>query len=147
MRCISIWSPWANLVIAGHKSIETRSWAAPKNLIGQTIGIASTKIITPGQRSAMSEPRFVKHYEKTGMPPIEELPLGFLIGTAFLHSCDFMTEDDIEDITDEELAFGWYEPGRYAWRFRYPRAFARPIAIRGAQGIWSYDGPRIYEVH
>ena len=31
MKAISLWQPWASLVAEGVKTIETRSWAPPKN--------------------------------------------------------------------------------------------------------------------
>lgn len=140
MKVISIWQPWASLIVHGFKSIETRSWAAPKSLLKETIGIAATKIIRPEQRIAAEDPEFVKFYEKTGLPPLDQLPHGAVLGTAVLNSCDVITEADMEDITDEELAFGWYSPGRYAWRLRYPKAFGVPYLARGAQGVWEWRG-------
>jgi len=140
MKVISIWQPWASLIVHGFKSIETRSWAAPKSLLKDTIGIAATKQIRPEQRIAAQDPEFVRFYQETGLPPLEELPHGAILGTAVLNSCDVITEDDMEDITEEEQAFGWYSPGRYAWRLRYPKAFAAPYVARGAQGVWEWRG-------
>jgi len=53
-----------------------------------------------------------------------------------LHSCEVITEEDMEDITEEEQSFGWFEPGRYAWRCRDPEPLLEPFPVRGAQGIW-----------
>jgi hypothetical protein len=139
MRIISIWQPWASLIIHGHKFIETRGWAAPKSVIKQTIGIAATKNILPDQRFAAEEPAFKRFYAETGLPPLDELPRGCVLGTAFLNSCDPIGEDFVEDITDEEQAFGWYQVGRFAWRLRYPKPFDEPAYARGAQGLWEAD--------
>ena len=54
-----------------------------------------------------------------------------------LHSCDPITEEDLEDVTEEEKAYGWWTEGRYAWRVRDPKAFEEPVPVRGAQGIWT----------
>jgi hypothetical protein len=40
---LSLWQPWATLIIVGVKTIETRSWRAPKSIIGQRIAIHATK--------------------------------------------------------------------------------------------------------
>jgi activating signal cointegrator 1 len=48
------------------------------------------------------------------MPPVEDLPFGSALGTVLLHSCDVITEEDLSEISDEELAFGFYDSGRYA---------------------------------
>lgn len=142
MKVISIWQPWASLIVHGFKSIETRSWMAPRSLLKETIGIAATKIIRPEQRIAAQDEQFAKFYALTGLPPLDELPQGAVLGTAVLNSCDLITEEDLEDITEEEQAFGWFTPGRYAWRLRYPRAFDYPRQAKGAQGVWEWTGEK-----
>lgn len=140
MKVISVWQPWATLQIAGFKIFETRTWPAPKSIIGQRIGIAATKNIIPDQRSACAEESFARFYEMTGLPPLEELPRGVLLGTAQLHSVEPVTSEFLEEITDEERAFGWYMPGGYAWRMRDPKPLAHPIPIQGKQGIFDWKG-------
>ena len=147
MKVISIWNPWATLVVKGFKIIETRSWQAPKSLIGQRIGIASTKQIRPDQRIEITNEEFTKHYAATELPimpsgyaDLARFSNGYILGTAELISSDVLTEEDIEDITDEEKAFGWYAPGRYAWRLRDAVEFINPVSARGSQGIWEWFG-------
>lgn len=43
MKAISLWQPWASLVAIEVKPYETRHWAPPKELIGQTIAIHAAK--------------------------------------------------------------------------------------------------------
>lgn len=43
MKAISLWQPWASLIACGAKPFETRSWAPPRELIGQTIAIHAAK--------------------------------------------------------------------------------------------------------
>jgi hypothetical protein len=45
MKAISLWQPWASLIACGAKPYETRSWAPPRKLIGQTIAIHAAKKI------------------------------------------------------------------------------------------------------
>jgi hypothetical protein len=45
MKAISLWQPWASLIACGAKPYETRSWAPPRGLIGQTIAIHAAKKI------------------------------------------------------------------------------------------------------
>lgn len=137
MKCVSIWNPYALLLAHGHKTIETRGWAAPKSLIGQRIGICSTKTVKPEQRVAFEEAAFQKYYGPLGLPEtLEAMPNGCLLATALLYSCDVITEEDLDDITEEEKSFGWFEPGRYAWRVRYIERLPAPLPVRGAQGVW-----------
>ena len=39
MKALTLWQPWASLVIAGAKPYEFRSWSPPRWLIGQRIVI------------------------------------------------------------------------------------------------------------
>lgn len=138
MKVISIWQPYASLIAHGMKFFETRTWHPPRNLLGERIGIASTKVIRPEQRAAYSEPEFQHFYSQTGLPPLEDLPHGYLVGTAVLDSVELINEDFRDDITSEELAFGWFEDGRYAWRMRYAMPLPFPVPIRGKQGIFEW---------
>jgi hypothetical protein len=45
MKAISLWQPWASLIACGAKRFETRSWAPPRDLIGQPIAIHAAKKI------------------------------------------------------------------------------------------------------
>jgi len=45
MKAISLWQPWASLIACGDKPYETRHWAPPRELIGQTIAIHAAKKI------------------------------------------------------------------------------------------------------
>ncbi|RWB95653.1 MAG: ASCH domain-containing protein [Mesorhizobium sp.] len=140
MKVISIWQPWASLIVHGMKFFETRTWPAPRSIIGQTIGIAATKNIIGPQRDAYADPEFQFFYEQSGLPELDELPRGMLLGTVTLDSVEQVTQDFVEDVTREELAFGWYELGGYAWRLRHAKTLVNPIPVSGKQGIWDYRG-------
>jgi hypothetical protein len=140
MKVISIWQPFATLTVKGFKFFETRTWPAPASLIGQTIGIASTKNIKPEQRAWVEEDNFQRFYQETGLPPLEELPCGYLLGTVKLDSCDLMTDELLDDVTDEEKAYGFWELGNYGWRQTHPVCFEHPIPIQGKQGIYDFYG-------
>jgi len=141
LKVISIWQPYATLAAYGFKTHETRSWAAPKSVIGQRIGIASTKVVKPEQRAAFADPEFQRFYSQTGLPSsFDDLPLGHLLGTAVLESVEPVTDELIEDISPEELAYGWHRPGYWVWRLQDHEPLTTPIAIRGAQGIYDWQG-------
>jgi hypothetical protein len=66
MKALSIKQPWANMIAAGEKTIETRTWATPYR--GQLLIVSSKK------------------------PDIE--PAGFALATAVLVDCRPMTKAD-----------------------------------------------------
>lgn len=140
MKVISIWQPFASLAVKGFKTFETRTWPAPASIIGQTIGIASTKGLKPVQRAYFDDERFRQFYASTGMPPLEELPCGYLLGTVTIDESILMTEEFMDEVSDEEKAYGHWELGNYAWRLEPRISLEHPIPIRGAQGLYDWNG-------
>lgn len=140
MKCISVWQPFASLLVKGVKVVETRSWPAPRSIIGQRIGIAATKVITSAQKAHWADPEFRAHYERLNMPDLVDLPRGHLLGTVQITASEVMTEELLADVTAEEQAYGHWALGNYAWFAADPVEFARPIAIRGKQGLYDWKG-------
>ena len=140
MKAISIWQPFATLVVKGYKVFETRTWAAPASVIGQRIGIASTKSIRPEQRAHFNDEDFQGFYGRLGLPEkLEDLDHGFMLGTVIIDSVELMTPEFMDEVTNEEMSYGWWQEGFFAWRLREPVMFPRPIPVRGAQGIYEWN--------
>lgn len=141
-KCVSIWNPFALLLVKGFKVFETRTWAAPKSLIGKRIGIASTRVLNPAQKAHFASPEFRRFYWKLGLPEaLIDLPNGYMLGTAVLDSCELMTPEFMEEVSEEEHAYGYWQEGNYAWRMTQPVEFEHPFPVRGAQGIWNWSIP------
>ncbi len=140
MKIISVWQPFASLIVTGCKIFETRSWPAPKSVIGTTIGIASTKSMNVDQQLHCADGFFQECFARTGLGDWMELPRGYLLGTALVDSIELMTEEFMEDVSEEEKAYGNWELGNYAWRLRQPKLLTRPIPIRGKQGLFDWHG-------
>lgn len=141
MKVISVWQPFATLLAKGFKVYETRSWMPPKSIIGQRIGIASTKVIRPDQRAFCEQEDFKFFYDRTGLPPLKEMPHGCLVGTAILERVELITEEFLEEISAAEMEYGWFQLGHYAWAMIDPVELAAPVPIRGQQGIYEWNGP------
>jgi hypothetical protein len=139
MHALSIWNPWATLIVYRHKAIETRGYPAPRFLVGQRIAIASTKSIRPPQRLALTEAVFAEHYQAIRFPALEALSNGFVLGTARLAAIEPITDELIAGLSTKERAFGWYELGRWAWHLDKVRRFKTPYPARGGQGFWIWD--------
>jgi hypothetical protein len=89
---------------------------------------------------------------------ISELPRGCVIATAELVGCHKMvlhggrglsstspgwleTDDSIYEPTEQELLFGDYTPGRYAWILADVKRLPEPIPARGMQRLWNWTPP------
>jgi hypothetical protein len=140
MKVISIWQPFASLVVHGCKVFETRGWPAPQSLIGRELGIAATKSINPAQRAHCAQESFQLSYAATALPEWETLPRGALLGHVTLCAVEEIDEELLENVSVHEQAFGWWEPGGYAWRLTNPVIYPEPVPIRGRQGIFDWNG-------
>lgn len=150
MKALSLTQPWATLVAAGHKRIETRSWAtsyrgplaihASKGLPGWVADVVRSE----PQFAAVLGNLFDPHGKVLG-----DLPRGFIIATAKLIAVKFIMADEegwdwigptgrrhSYQITDQERAFGDYTPGRYAWLLADVRPLDAPVPAKGALGLW-----------
>src|SRR4051812_45890081 len=108
MKALSLLQPWANLVVMGVKTIETRSWTTAYRgelLIHASLGKAG---------ALLSSGAPFKNY----IPSFDSLPFGAIIGQVSLvnvHRLDRlgMNETVINRLTMEERAFGDYSGNRY----------------------------------
>ena len=130
MKALTLWQPWASLIVMGHKRFETRSWKMA-SLIGERIAIHAAK------RSPQDLPReLVAELAKLGLDPLH-LPLGAILGTAVV-TAFHRTELIASNLTRCELAFGDYAFGRWAWRLDDVVMLSVSESVRGRQGIWSW---------
>lgn len=138
MKAITIWQPWADLIITGSKHYETRS--RPTNYRGEiAIHAAKFHAIPHSVYAEIAEAIGIEHYEKSSLHAAEigspVIPFGAIIGTVYLSDC-VKVEAVRGDLAKKELALGDYSDGRYAWRLTHPVIFEHPIPIRGKQGLW-----------
>ena len=118
MHCLSLTQPWASLVMSGDKQWETRSWQTTYR--GTLVIHASTRFPLWARTLADMIPWIHR----------ETLPLGMALGTVELRAC-VPTESIREHLSEEELAFGDYGEGRFAWHLEDPHRFIQPITLRG----------------
>lgn len=143
MKTITIWQPWADLIIRGYKGNETRSWATsytgaiaihagkfrklPHEVyeqISEAIGIA------PGEY-----PGSWLHRLEQGEPAER---FGAILGTAIMGDV-LPTTLKIVGATEQKL--GDFTPGRYAWPLQEVRPLSAPVQAKGKQGIWNWVPP------
>lgn len=127
--CISLWRPWAEWVIFGWKTLETRRHARFKNLPGKRIGIhasrkwdndaigIASKYLTDDQIAASNWLRHSPHGGK-------------ILGTVFVD------EHRPCKVEDAQAALIECETPRFGLVLSDPAKFDAPIATVGRQGMW-----------
>ena len=150
MKALTIWQPWASLIMAGVKPYEFRSWAAPRSLVGQRIAIhAGARPMRAAEIHELLEhlglPRTARG---TGLAvaasiPILErawrrpelFPLKHVLGTALLgqprRACEIYPDDFSSD--SDRL-----EHSNWAWPLTAIEHLEPPVPARGAQGLWDW---------
>jgi hypothetical protein len=113
MKAISLYQPWAALMVSGLKRIETRSWST--NYRGLLLIHAALK-------------------ELPGLG-IGNIPRGGIIGTVDLIECQEMNLFNLPSETERQ--YGDYKPGRFMWITENPKAFKKIIPYKGRQRIFN----------
>lgn len=128
MKALSLWQPWASLVVLGLKQYETRSW---KTAYRGTLVIHAAK--TWNDDLLIDWNRFQLNAGRRF-----DVPRGVALGTV-----DLIDICPVEILLtqlgfrySDEFYFGNYSPGRYAWKLANPILFAEPIPCAGHQRLW-----------
>jgi len=168
MKILSLWQPWATLLVYGIKRLETRPsetrWTQEK---GSYLIHAAQKWTKAQRELCLQEPfrseliklRYLVDFinEETGETVwIPMLPLGQIIGSIEVTNCNpiYQQENgkvyyfDIFNhkvgkkyIIEPEKSFGDYREGRYVWECENPRVLNTPIPHKGQQGYYQdYKG-------
>lgn len=120
MKALTIWQPFAELIVCGRKRVENRSWQPRAALIGERVAIHSGL--------AKHNPGTPLAYD--GKPWPTDAPRGFIVGTAKLVQAvaprrrHMMPPCPFEDIDS------------WRWFFTDPIR-VEPIEMKGRQGVWN----------
>lgn len=114
MKALTLWQPWASLIIWGPKRIENRTWAPPQFVLFKRIAIHAGKKL---EKHILEE---LGHRILPGGLPV---PAGAILGTAFVQGS--VTKSD-----DEFFA------GPIGWVLSDIERFKVPVPCPGAQGLW-----------
>jgi hypothetical protein len=135
MKAISIWQPWASLIVSGYKKFETRNWKTSHR--GKLIIHAAKRKPKKEELEAIAQ--------NTGLT--FSLDKDFFLGKALaivdLIDCHLMTDELIEQQSKLELSCGNWQKGRYAWQLQLSAEFNEPIPAQGKQQLW--DFPSFYD--
>jgi hypothetical protein len=132
MKILSLLQPWATLVVTGAKLVETRSWQTPYRgpVFIHASGDLNKKFkgmdITPALTS------LCPHFKDFIKP--QTLQFGRIVGMCEIVTC-VRTEDIAPTLSEQELAFGDYTKGRWAWQLSNHVSFDHAIPIKGQLGL------------
>ncbi len=147
INTISLYNPHAMLVGLGLKLNETRSW--PTKYRG-LIAIHASRKMTPFLDRLCFEEPFKKALVDAGYIKGKEWvkphPMGAVIATCNLVNCVEIDADFLWKQTRQEVIFGDYTLGRYAWILQNARLLPEPIPAKGQLSIWKWQVPEGIEI-
>lgn len=134
MKALTIWQPYASLLVMGLKEFETRGWETKYR--GPLLITAAKRNDNPRKDDIDRVVRILREY---GMDrQAEELfescggSFGCAVGVVKLTSCRAMMDGG----SDLENAVGYFGEGRFGWKCDEPRVFDSPVPVVGKQGLW-----------
>jgi hypothetical protein len=148
MKALTIWQPWASLIVAGAKPWEWRGYPAPRALIGQRIAIhAGARPVRTDEIAEIWE-----QLEAGDSSLLADKAAHILrrATTAFWRGCIVGTAQLGIPITADDWARQHAAPGydsdridhhKWAWPLGAIEVFEPPIPARGAQGFWEWQEP------
>ncbi len=147
VKALTLHQPWASLIAAGDKRIETRSWKPPANLIGQRIGIHASKTHTAINKPAFEELRRAIRTSH-GDAWLQQLPRGVVVATAVLSGFFFIREVNRDRVIYQGYGrnpgevradpFGDFRPGNWMWMLEDVQELNPPEPARGSRMLWEW---------
>jgi ASCH domain len=161
MKALTIWQPWASLIMVGAKPFEFRGWQPPRSIIGQRIVIhaaarkidreetcelyhvlyhrlASDELLKAARETCLYPKRaldVLRQALTTGLPMacgLGTVIIGEpLIGTAVAEMFGVARANDSD--RDQHANWGWPLIDVEAW--------PEPIPMKGMQGLWTWPTP------
>lgn len=140
IRCISLWQPWAQLIVCGAKRFETRSWST--NHRGP-IAIHAAK------RFQKHEREWAAMLHRRGFLDVTEsdMPLGAIVAVARLVEVWPSDHPALDALTTGyEKSFGNFDPGRFAWELQGVVKLDEPVPFRGRQQLFDVPAAIVSDV-
>jgi hypothetical protein len=127
VKALTLTQPWAELVVAGYKRVETRAW---RTSYRGPLAIHSARNM-PGWAKAIAD-----KLSREGLD-LGEMPKGFIVGEVVL--LEIQPVEAVRDrLSANELRLGDYTDGRYAWQLDAPVKYGEPQEKTGRLGLWDW---------
>ena len=145
MPCLTVIQPWATLIAAGAKRVETRDWIR-EDLCGRRVAIHAAARWSPRQHMfAAGTPRIADALRAAGFMPSADdgqapwLPLGAVVATVrIVGFAEYASLDAWTWTRVASAAMGDQDHGRFAWLLEDPRPFPEPHPAAGQRGLWRW---------
>jgi hypothetical protein len=144
MKALTIYEPWAALVAAGWKEVETRDWYT-----GYRGPLAIHSSVHPADKREVSRLTFLLGSKGHALP---EFQMGRVVAVCRLAAC---VPSDLVRLRstqikpqfsprhgwEVELQVGNYDSGRWAWILRDVQRLETPVFVRGQRKLWDWTPP------
>lgn len=142
-RALSIRQPWADLILAGVKDVENRTWAIPSTVeLPLRIGVhASQNYDNHSDPQAWHALGAAWSRGPTGVRHriASEGRTGALLGYVNVIGCHRHGSCDLYAVTpiERSTCSRWAEPGDvWHWTLTDPEPLPEPIPLNGSLGLW-----------
>lgn len=164
MKALTVYQPWASLIVTGAKPYEFRKWSAPRSIIGQRIVIhAASRDVVRNEACGIFHAIRARHSDaesalataqtclvprkalpilrRAWSPHQAPLPLSAGIGTAVLGeprpAAEIAAEFGVEHVNDSDRD----GEALFGWPMLDVELWDAPIPARGNQGFWNWPTP------
>jgi activating signal cointegrator 1 len=159
LPALTVRQPWASLISAGAKAIETRSWPPPAHLIGECLAIHAARAalprdLPPSEVAAISDSLRLPERQWTSLPfgaviCTVTLAGAYRVGEPTRATTDFTFAATLQGspptnrlrLDSREQHFGDFQSGQWLWLLTNVQLLAEPRPAIGQQGLWRWmDG-------
>lgn len=146
MKALTIWQPWASLIMIGAKPWEWRGWPLPKWMVDHQVVIhAGARAVKADEIVDLIEEIYIGDTSliaEKALPLLKNTPLagyprscglGTVILRAPIRAADWAAEHDKSGLDSDRI-----DHSKWAWPVTDIKPFAQPIPCRGAQGFWNW---------
>jgi hypothetical protein len=138
MKALTLTQPWASLVERQAKCLETRSWYTAYR--GRLV-IHAAKGFPGWCQETACEPAFQtalgRGLSADTLPRSAGLCVVTLLACVPTTAIDKLKLSGIQ-LAPNEMAFGDFSPGRWAWALRWEYSFRHPVPACGMLGLWEW---------
>lgn len=140
MKALTLWEPWAWLMAYEQKCVETRCWTTSyRGPIAIHSALRKPSFLGKSALTPAFQEQFMRARQKVfGSSQRPEFHFGHVLCIADLVSIE-PTERVRAELSPQELMFGNYEEGRYAWFFENVRRYEPTIPAKGNRMLWEWN--------